>query len=140
MVAPTNVRLAETVEVSLRTFAQRTAQTKSSVINTALAEWLAVQAHPRIHFLPVITGERRACLIDGPEVWTIADSWLAHSKAERDPAIVADAIGLTTAQVETALDYWADYRDEIDGLIERHHLAQDEALASWERRQSLTDA
>jgi hypothetical protein len=39
--------------------------------------------------------------------------------------------------VETALAYWAEYRDEIDDLIDRHHTSQDEALAAWERRRAL---
>jgi hypothetical protein len=33
--------------------------------------------------------------------------------------------------------YWAEYRDEIDQLIDRHHADQDDALAAWERRRAL---
>jgi hypothetical protein len=46
-------------------------------------------------------------------------------------------MGLTTVDVELALGYWADYRDEIDGLISRHHASQDEALRAWERRRDF---
>ena len=140
MVAPTNVRFAEPTQDSLTRYVHRTGQTKSSVINTAVSEWLAVEAHPRIRFVQNVTGERRAALIDGPEVWTVAEAWLSHGKQEREAAIVAEAIGLAPDLVEAALAYWGDFRDEIDGVIERHQLAQDEALAAWERRQALADA
>jgi hypothetical protein len=53
---------------------------------------------------------------------------------------VAEALGLTAADVENALAYWADFPDEIDDLISRHHASQDEALAAWERRRALDDA
>ena len=73
----------------------------------------------------------------GPQVWTVAEAWLQHDKDERAVAVVADALGLTALDVETALGYWADYQDEIDDLISRHRASQDEALAAWERRRAL---
>jgi hypothetical protein len=54
--------------------------------------------------------------------------------------VVADALGLAVADVENALAYWADFPDEIDGLISRHRASQDEAQAAWERRRALDDA
>jgi len=103
----------------------------------AVREWLRMQAHPGIVFVTTVTGERRAALAVGPQVWTVAESWLQHDKRSRTPDVVADALGLTVTDVETALAYWADYREEIDELIEQHHADQDDALAAWERRQAL---
>lgn len=137
MVAPVSVRFGESVRDSLAQFAHRTGQAKSSIINTAVSEWLAMQSHPRIHFVAIETGERRAALVDGPQVWTVAEAWLAQTPADRDAATVAESLGLLSTQVEAALAYWADRRDEIDRIIERHHAAQDQALAAWERRQLL---
>lgn len=114
-----------------------TGDAKSSVVVSAVREWLRMQTHPRIVFVTTVTGERRAALAVGPQVWTVADAWRQHEKDERTSAVVADALGLTVADVEAALAYWADYRDEIDELISRHHASQDEALAAWERRRSL---
>jgi len=96
-----------------------------------------MQAHPGIVFVTAEGGERRAALAVGPQVWTVAEAWLQHDKDKRTAAVVADAIGLTTTDVENALAYWADYRDEIDDLIARHHASQDDALAAWERRRTL---
>lgn len=140
MVVPTNVRFAEPTQELLAQYVHRTGQTKSSVVNTAVDEWLRMQAHPRVRFVAIETGERRATLVDGPQVWTVAETWLAHEPAERSAEIVADAAGIPVLLVEAALAYWADHREEIDGVLGRHRAAQDDALAAWERRQALKSA
>ena len=85
-------------------------------------------------------GDRRAALWAGPQVWTVAEAWLQHDKDERTVGVVAEALGLTSADVENALAYWADFQAEIDDLISRHRASQDDALAAWERRRALDDA
>ncbi len=137
MVAPTNVRFPETIDQGLADYARRTGAKKSTVVVSAVREWLRMQAHPGILFVVTVAGERRAALSTGPQVWTVAEAWLQHDKDERTVAVVADALGLTAQDVETALAYWADYQDEIDDLISRHRASQDEALAAWERRRAL---
>jgi hypothetical protein len=137
MTSPTNVRFPDQVDRSLADYARRSGAKKSTVVVGAVREWLRMQAHPGIVFVTSITGERRAALAVGPQVWTVAESWLQHDKDERTAAVVADALGLSAVDVETALAYWADYREEIDELIERHRASQDEALAAWERRRAL---
>lgn len=98
-----------------------------------------MQDHPGIVFVASDGGERRAALAAGPQVWTVAEAWLQHDKDSRGPELVADAIGLSVHEVESALAYWADNRQEIDEQVSQHHTAQDEALAAWERRRSLDD-
>ncbi|AYY12335.1 CopG family transcriptional regulator [Actinobacteria bacterium YIM 96077] len=137
MASPTNVRFPDQVDRNLAEYARQTGANKSSVVVSAVREWLRMEAHPGIVFVTTVTGERRAALVSGPQVWTVAESWLQHDKDERSPAVVADALGLGVADVETALAYWADHRDEIDDLISRHQASQDEALAAWERRRAL---
>jgi hypothetical protein len=137
MVAPTNVRFPDAVDQRLADYARQTGAKKSTVVVSAVREWLRMQAHPGVIFVATVTGERRAALSAGPQVWTVAEAWLQHDKDDRTAALVADALGLSDADVETALAYWADYKDEIDDLISRHHADQDAALAAWERRQAL---
>ncbi|HMG31722.1 MAG TPA: hypothetical protein VK585_16550, partial [Jiangellaceae bacterium] len=133
MTSPTNVRFPDQLDRNLADYARRSGAKKSTVVVGAVREWLRMQAHPGIVFVATVTGERRAALAVGPQVWTVAESWLQHDKHERTAAAVADALGLSVAEVETALAYWADYREEIDELIERHRASQDEALTAWER-------
>jgi hypothetical protein len=137
MVAPTNVRFPESVDKGLAAYARQIGAKKSTVVVSAVGEWLRMQSHPGVVFVPAAGGERRAALSAGPQVWTVAEAWLQHDKDERTPAVVADAIGLTAVDVEIALTYWADFPDEVDELISRHHASQDEALAAWERRRTL---
>src|SRR5262245_41240578 len=137
MVAPTNIRFPESVDQGLTDYARQAGLKKSTVVVSALREWLRMQAHPGVVFAAAVTGERRAALFSGPQVWTVAEAWLAHERDDRTSAVVADALGLSAAEVETALAYWADYQDEIDDLISRHHASQDKALAAWERRRAL---
>lgn len=137
MASPTNVRFPEAVDKGLADYARRTGSGKSSIVVKAVREWLRMQAHPGIVFVPTVGGERRAALAAGPQVWTVAEAWQQHDRGERTPATVADALDLTIAEVETALAYWADNREEIDELISRHHASQDEALAAWERRRAI---
>jgi hypothetical protein len=135
--APTNVRFPDELDQELAEFARRTGVPKSTVVVGAVREWLLMQELPGIVFRTTNIGERRATLVVGPQVWTVAAAWLDHKGKSRTPAVVADAIGLAVADVETALAYWAQNRVEIDRQIADHHSAQDEALAAWERRRAL---
>jgi hypothetical protein len=125
------------VAESLEAFGRRAGWRKSQVINTALKEWLQLEGHPRIRFVEPIPGERRAALVDGPEVWTVAEVWLQLDPAGRDVAAAGEATGLRADQVEAALAYWADNREEIDGLVRRIQAAQEQAHAAWARRREL---
>lgn len=137
MASPTNVRFPGDVDRALSDYAHRNSEKKSTVVVGAMREWLRMQAHPGVTFVSTINGERRAALANGVQIWTVAESWQQHEKRGRTAAVVADALGLSAAEVETALAYWADFRDEIDAQIERHQVTQDEALAAWERRREL---
>ena len=137
MASPTNVRFPDPLDRRLAAYARQVGAKKSTVVVEALREWLRMEAHPGILFVRTVTGERRAALAAGPQVWTIAEAWQQHPANRRKPAVVAEALGVTERDVETALAYWADNRDEIDSIVERHHTEQDEALAAWERRRAL---
>jgi hypothetical protein len=139
VVAPTNVRFPEPEDRRLTEYARKTKAKKSSVVVVALREWLRMQDHPGVVFVTTTIGERRAALAAGPQVWTVAEAWQQHRGSERTPANVADALGLSVHDVETALAYWAENRDEIDEQIARHQAEQDEALAAWERRRALDE-
>jgi hypothetical protein len=91
MVAPTNVRFPEPVDRRLGEYARRTRAKKSVVVVVALQEWLRMQEHPGVVFVPSGAGERRAALAGGPQVWTVAESWHQHDKKRRNAEVLADA-------------------------------------------------
>jgi hypothetical protein len=123
------------IPARVREFLKGTAQPNGP--SSAAQEQLRMQAHPGIVFVTTTNGDRLAALSAGPQVWTVAEAWLQYGEDERIAAVAGDALGLAAADVETALAYWADYQDETDDLIRRHHASQDEALAAWERRRAL---
>lgn len=137
MSSPTHVRFPDAVDEDLTAYARRHGARKSTVVVDALREWLRMQAHPGIVFVATVTGERRAALAVGPQVWTVAQAWQQHDPGQRSSALLAETLGLSVRDVETALAYWAEHREEIDELIARHHAEQDAALAAWERRRAL---
>ena len=137
MSVPTNVRFPDAIDQRLRDRVAVTGEPKSAVVVQALSEWLRLQGHPQIRFVTTSTGERRAALSGGPEVWSVIEAWLAHDEVERTVGVVADATGLSPVLVDAALDYWADNQAEIDCLIERIHAAQEQAYAAWTRRRAL---
>jgi len=137
MASPTNVRFPEPLDRRLADYARSIGAKKSTVVVEALQEWLRMEAHPGIVFVKTVTGERRAALAAGPQVWTVAEAWQQHPSRKRSSTKLAATLGLTVRDIETALAYWAEYRDEIDELMDRHHRSQDEALAAWERRRAL---
>jgi hypothetical protein len=137
MVAASHVRLPDRVDRQLSDYVRQTGLTKSSVMATAVSEWLRLRNYPQIRFVEPAPGDRRAALADGPQVWTIAELWLQTESDERDPATLAAQFGLRVDQVQAALAYWADNREEIDGFIDRLHAAQEEAYAAALRRAEL---
>ena len=80
----------------------------------------------------------RAALIAGPDVWEVAAA-VKNSSARSDAAIAATAgeMGLSSAQVKTALDYFSNHPDEIEGQIAENERSADEALRAWEAQQRL---
>ncbi len=135
--SPTNIRFPDALDQDLAEYARRTGVPKSTVVVGAIREWLRMQELPGIVFRATNTGERRAALVSGPQVWTVAAAWLDHQGKERTADVVADTIGLSVTDVEIALAYWAQNRDEIDTQIADQRAAADEALAAWEQRRAL---
>ncbi|MDR2565477.1 MAG: hypothetical protein LBC97_05335 [Bifidobacteriaceae bacterium] len=137
MVSPRHVRFPAAVDEALEAHTRRTGATRSGVISVAVAEWLRLQGHPRVRFVEPVPGERRAALVDGPEIWSVAEAWLQHRAPDRSVSLVAEATGLRPDQVEAALAYWADNREEIDALVARIQAEQEAAFSAWERRREL---
>jgi hypothetical protein len=132
-----SVRLADPVGELAADYMSATGWSRSELVNTALDEWLKLQSHPGVRFVPTPYGTRIAALVGGPEIWTVAESWSQHAPSERSVENIAQATGLTKCEVESALAYWADFKDEIDADMARVHHAQRQARDAWERRQAL---
>lgn len=102
-----------------------------------IAEGLRMDTHPGVVFRDGPAG-RRAALTAGPDVWEIvAVVRDQRGGAQHRVAAAAELLGLSSAQVQAAVRYYADFTEEIDGLVTANQEAADGELARWENEQRL---
>ena len=123
----------------LRETARRQNIGVSTLAERLIDEGLRSEAHPLVVFRPGPVG-RRAVLVGGPEIADVIGAIVGGDvpKSKRR-ARAAEVLGITEAQVDAALAYYAEFTAEIDAaLVERARLA-DAAEASWRRQQALLE-
>jgi hypothetical protein len=137
MSRPLSIRFDQSLLERLRRRATAQDTTPSGLAQRLVDEGLRAQEHPGVVFRDGPTG-RRAALVAGPDVWEVVGA-LRHSTARGEAAVTAtaDEMGLSVAQVKTALDYYGSYPDEIDAQIAENERAADEAYAAWQAQQRL---
>lgn len=138
MTHPMSVRFRDaTIAVRLRDEAEANDRSLSALAEEILDEGLRMRRHPMITFRPGASG-RRAALRGGPDVWEVVGGIVGGdvSPPERVDRAVR-LFGLTRAEVDAVLSYYADFTDEIDAEIATNLAAADEAEAEWRRRQDL---
>jgi hypothetical protein len=137
MTRPLSIRFDQVLLERLRRRASAQATTPSGLAQRLVDEGLRTQEHPGVVFRDGPSG-RRAALTAGPDVWEIVAA-LRYSSARGEAAIAAtaDEMGLSVAQMKTALDYYGSYPEEIDGQVAENERAADEAYAAWQAQQQL---
>lgn len=96
-----------------------------------------MEEHPGIVFRDGPTG-RRAALAAGPDVWELVRHVKgADGRGDAAVSTTASDLNLTPLQVETALQYYAGYPDEIEARIKLDEEEAQRAETAWRRRQSL---
>ncbi len=109
----------------------------SALVEELIEEGLRIRRHPLIVFRDGPSG-RRAGVAGGPDVWEVIGGLVGGDvPAEDRIGRAVDIFGLTPGQIQTALDYYADFTDEIDDELTANVAAADEAEAAWQRRQDL---
>lgn len=109
----------------------------SSLVEQLTTEGLRMRRHPRISFRDG-PGGRRAVLVGGPDLWEVIGAVVGGDVPVPDRAERAgELLGLSPAQVDAALAYYAEFTGEIDSELATNAVAADEAEALWRRRQDL---
>jgi hypothetical protein len=138
MSAPLSIRFDEGVLARLRRRAQATpGATPSGLAQRLVDEGLRMAEHPGVMFKDGPSG-RRAALAYGPDVWEVVK--FLREIDERGPDAVDSAVevlGLSEAQVRTAMHYYSAHPDEVDAEVAQ---ADEESLAAetaWLAEQRL---
>ena len=127
-----NTRVPQRVKDDLTAISRRRRLEESELARTLLDEALRREKHPGIVFRTTPTGREAA--IEGRRlyVWQIIETVRA---SEGDEQQAADSLGVRPEQVRNAIDYFAEYQAEIDGLIALTLEEADRARQLWDRRQ-----
>jgi hypothetical protein len=110
-------------------------ESKARTAERLIDEGLRMDAHPGIVFKDGPTG-RRAAVAIGPDVWEIIGTIQSSGlKGEKAITAAAEWGNLSPAQVRTAVSYYAEFKDEIDGRIALNLQEADRLYALWLREQ-----
>jgi len=109
----------------------RSGQTRSELARTLIEEGLRMARHPGIVFRDGATG-RRAALADGPQVWVVArvfrEQGGSFDEMVRSTAALMDH---SEQSIQDAALYYLDFRDEVDGCLERIDRDAERAEDEW---------
>lgn len=121
------LRLAPGMRQRLSEWARRAGLAERTLAQRYVEEGLRHDAHPLIHFLDGPSGRRAGVLGRGLDVWeviaTVRDNDASIARA-------AEYLQVPTGLVEAAAAYYGEYRDEIDGEIERNEAEYERGRAS----------
>jgi len=106
---------------------------KTALAEQFLQERVRMAEHPGIVFRDGSAGRRASLAGHRLDVWEIVETVLNEYG---DTQAAAAYLGIKPSLVTTALDYYLDYKDEIDLWIERNRALAADAEATWLRRQS----
>lgn len=132
-------RFAAPVVGRLRERARRGERSQRQLAERYIDEGLRMDDHPGIIFREGPLG-RRAGLAAGPDVWEIVAAIKALPTRGRGAvAELAGLLELSEGQVETALDYYGEYPEEIEELIGRNEEEAERAEVAWRRQQAALE-
>jgi uncharacterized protein (DUF433 family) len=95
-------------------------------------EGLRHDDHPLIHFLPGVVGRRSVVMGTGLDVWEVIATVRDN---KNDLAETAAYLGIPVGLVEAAVNYYGEYRDEIDEQIADNEAEYERGYAAWEAGQ-----
>jgi uncharacterized protein (DUF433 family) len=127
MDARTRERLAE------RARSERLAQ--GALVNRYVEEGIRRDRHPRITFIPKISG-RLPALVSRPRVLVahVIETWRANKKSAR---AAGEYLQLPEEEIRAAVAYYAEYQDEIDDWLTWNRAEADRLERESRREQKL---
>jgi uncharacterized protein (DUF433 family) len=119
----------------LDTLARKRGESLNRLAEQLLDEGLHREGHPLIYFRWSPDGRRRPALAGTRlYVWQVVET-VRHSNGSVDDA--ADYLGLTRAQVQACVSYYADFREEVDADAEEEREFARREQDRWRREQEV---
>ena len=113
--------------------AEATGESRNALVDRLLGEGLRLERHPLIRFREG-AGGRRQPLVVGSRLY-VHQVVATLRASDGDVGEAADYLGLTARQVRAALDYYADYRVEVDEDAAVAQRIEATERDRWERQQ-----
>lgn len=124
----------------LKAAAERAATSVSPLAERLIEEGLRMADHPQVIFRDGPAG-RRPVLLAGPEVADVIGMLVGGDvPVDERRGRAADLLDLPVAAVDAALDYYADFTDEVDADLEARRTLADELEDRWRRGQALLES
>lgn len=126
-------RLSEATLALLDEAAEKTGASRNSLADRLLGEALRLQQHPLIRFKEGAAGRRQPALVGTRLYVHEVVSTVGASAGNVQEA--AEYLGISPLLARAAIDYYADFRDEVDLDLEAARRIEAEERSRWERRQ-----
>jgi hypothetical protein len=112
--------------------AKRSHESRNALTERLVSEGLHIERHPLIRFQTGAAGRRQPMLI-GTRLYV--HQVIATVRAsDGDIGEAADYLGISTQMAQAAVDYYADFRDEVDADAAHAAAVEANEQARWERR------
>jgi hypothetical protein len=133
--APFSIRVSERTLARLSERARHRNEDKARMAERLIDEGMRMEDHPGIVFREGPTG-RRAALAAGPDVWEVIETLQGSGlRGEKAVAVTAEWGNVTPAHVHAAVDYYVEYRDEVDERIALNREQAERQHVAWQRAQ-----
>jgi uncharacterized protein (DUF433 family) len=116
----------------LRARAQESGAPQTSLAERYIGEGLRLDEHPLLYFRDGAAGRRPAVL--GTRL-DVADIITTLRQNENSVEETAEYLDIPIQQVDAALRYYADYRDEVEALIDQANAIAERERERWQRQQ-----
>lgn len=115
--------------------ARELAESRNSLAERLLHEGLRTEHHPLIVFREGASGLRRPALVGTRlYVWQVVDT---VRESANSLAAAAEYLGLPEHHVRAAVDFYADFTDEVDGYRQEQRTFDERERERWERAQRV---
>lgn len=127
---------------TLRSLRERSEQSGEPIVRLAqryIDEGMRLDRHPGIVFRDGPSG-RRAVVVGGPDAWEVVAA--ARSAPERGEELIdalADRIGVPRERIRIAIQYYAEYPEDVDRFIAQVEEEADRLERTLERERNLLE-